>query len=360
VSDVTRPRSQLIAAVVLSACVGLLGGALAAWGIYARFGPVERVVTQTTNVTGPNSGTDVATIAKQASGSVVEIATHPVDSQSLLSGAPGLTDGFVVSSDGLIVTSIHAVHGATALSVSTSDGHVFPATIVRADPSHGIVVLRAVNAQSLSPLTFASQAPRPGDLSVVVARAPFNPLILTTGVVSSTGRTVSLADGEPVLSDVVTVDATPDPIQDGAPLLSGSGAVTGVVVDAGSSSSGVVALSGRSAADLVEEITSGGTANTPSLGVASIVVDAATAAAAGMPVGALVRSVVNGGAAALAGIVPGDVVTVVNGVSIDATHPFDAVSLGLTAFQQVSVALWRSGATLSVTVTVGTVGPSTG
>ena len=38
-----RPRDRLIAAVVLSAVIGLVGGGLAAWGIYARFGPVERV-----------------------------------------------------------------------------------------------------------------------------------------------------------------------------------------------------------------------------------------------------------------------------------------------------------------------------
>ena len=51
-----RPRDRLIAAVVLSAVIGLVGGGLAAWGIYARFGPVERVITQT-NVVGPGSGT---------------------------------------------------------------------------------------------------------------------------------------------------------------------------------------------------------------------------------------------------------------------------------------------------------------
>ena len=39
-----RPRDRLIAAVVLSAVIGLVGGGLAAWGIYARFGPVERVI----------------------------------------------------------------------------------------------------------------------------------------------------------------------------------------------------------------------------------------------------------------------------------------------------------------------------
>ena len=42
-----RPRDRLIAAVVLSAVIGLVGGGLAAWGIYARFGPVERVIQQT-------------------------------------------------------------------------------------------------------------------------------------------------------------------------------------------------------------------------------------------------------------------------------------------------------------------------
>ncbi len=47
-----RPRDRLIAAVVLSAVIGLVGGGLAAWGIYARFGPVERV-TQQTIVGGP-------------------------------------------------------------------------------------------------------------------------------------------------------------------------------------------------------------------------------------------------------------------------------------------------------------------
>ena len=44
-----RPRDRLIAAVVLSAVIGLVGGGLAAWGIYARFGPVERVTQQTSS-----------------------------------------------------------------------------------------------------------------------------------------------------------------------------------------------------------------------------------------------------------------------------------------------------------------------
>ncbi len=361
-SDRGGRRSQLLAAVVLSACIGLLGGALAAWGIYARFGPVERVITQVPS-SGPagGGGLSVAAVAQQAEASIVEIGTRPLGASALLSGAAGVVDGFVVSADGLVVTTVHAIHGATALTIATNDGHAFPATIVRADQAHGVVVLRAQNAQGLTPLTFAGDEPRPGDVAIAVAHAPFTAFTLSTGVVGSTGRTLTLSDGEPVLSDVTSVDATPDPREDGAPLLSGGGDVTGVVVDAGGAAPGVVALSGRAAAALVAAVTgSGGSVATPTLGADALVLDPATAAVAGVPAGALVRSVDPGGPSALAGLAAGDVVTAVDGVAIDAGHPFDAVALGLTPDQQVSVAYWRAGASSSVIISVTAAGPGTG
>lgn len=355
-SGTARPRDRLIAAVVLSAVIGLIGGGLAAWGIYARFGPVERVIQQT--IVGPGGGSgDTLTagaIAQAKSASVVEVLTRTVTPASLLSGPTGIVNGFVVSASGLVLTSIHAIQGAATLRVATADGHSYAATIVRADPTHGVVLLQAVGAQNLTPLTFATVAPRVGDLAIAVAHTPFSPVTLSTGTISSVGVTVTLTDSEPVLRDTLTVDATPDSRQDGAPLLNGNGDVIGVVVDVGGAAPGVVALSMTAASGLVAEATgSGGNAAAPNLGANSEVIDPATAAAAGVPVGALILSVTIGGPAAEAGVLAGDVVTAVGNTSIDATHPFDPAILGLAPDQQVALTVYRDGATRSLELLVG-------
>ncbi len=352
-----RPRDRLIAAVVLSAVIGLVGGGLAAWGIYARFGPVERVTQQTIVGGSGNSGGGAQTagsIAQAKSVSVVEVLTKPVTAASLLTGPTGIVDGFVVSAGGLVITSIHAIQGADTLRIATAGGHMYPATIVRADPTHGVVLLQAVGAQGLTPLTFATVQPRVGDLAIAVAHAPFSPVTLTTGTVSSVGITVTLGDTEPPLRDVLTVDATPDPRQDGAPLLDGNGDVIGVVVDAGSAAPGVVALSMTAAANLVSAATAGGSSTPePALGVQSEIIDPATAAAAGVPVGALILSVTTGGPAAAAGLLPGDVVTAVGSTPLDADHPLDPTVLGLAPDEQVTLTVYRDGKSRTVQLTVG-------
>ena len=351
-----RGRERFIAAVVLSAVIGLVGGGLAAWGIYARYGPVERVTQQ--NIVGGPGGTSgtltAGSIAQAKSVSVVEVLTKPVTPASLLAGPTGIVDGFVVSANGLVVSSIHAIENASTLRIATADGHSYPATIVRADPTHGVVLLQAVGAQGLTPLTFATVTPRVGDLAIAVAHSPFSPVTLATGTVSSVGITVRLLDSEPPLRDVLTVDATPDPRQDGAPLLDGNGNVIGVVVDAANAAPGVVALSMSSAATLTAAAGGGGgNAPVPALGVQSQVIDPATAAAAGVPVGALILSVTTGSPGAAAGLLPGDVVTAVGSTPIDASHPFDPTVLGLAPGEQVTLAVYRDGASKTLQLTVG-------
>lgn len=350
-------RGVLVAAVVLAACVGLVGGALSAWGIYSHFGPTERVVTEPVKGNG-GGGPTIGDIAKGASSSLAVIATHPVTAEQIAAGTAGLATGFVVSSDGLIVTSAGAVSGATALRVGLPDGTAHDAAIAGVDAAHGIVVLRAVGGvKGLTPLQFAGSAPALGDLGIAVWRQPLSGVAVGVGDVSAVGRTVATGGTPASVGDALTVDAQSQPAAEGAPLLDATGKVIGIVTVPPASASpppGVIALSGRDAAALVGRL-GGGVAVRPSLGLDSAPLDPATAAAAGMPPGALIRAVTPGGPAALAGLVPGEVVTAVNGTAVDASHDFASLVAPLQPGQRAVLTIGAAGSpSRQVTVVVGT------
>jgi S1-C subfamily serine protease len=258
-----------------------------------------------------------------------------------------------------VVTSAHALAGATRLRIAFPDGHAVDASVAGSDLVHGIAVLRAADPRPLTPLTFAdaeAQAPRPGDLAITVGSPPFAATSVTAGQISSTGLVVpaTAAGTGGAVVDVTTVDATADPSEDGAPVLDAAGRVIGVVLAGGDGAPpGVLALSGRSAADLVTAIERGGSTRRPTLGVDAVVLDPATAVAAGLRPGALVRVVVPGGPSDVAGLIAGDDVTALDGIQLDAQHPLDAVALGLTEGQRVQLTVVRAGAERTLSVVVG-------
>jgi putative serine protease PepD len=358
VTDAVPARRRLLAAVVLSACLGLVGGAAAAWGIYQHYGPVEHIVTTQAPAGGGQSpAATVGSIATAAAPSVVKVITQPVTPNDLLGRPRGFAVGFVASSDGLVVTSAHAVSGATRLRVAMADGHIYDAVVAGADVAHGIAVLRAVGASGLPALAFAAQPVRPGDLAVAAGAPPFGGVSVVSGTVSSVGRALSVpGNGQTstAVLDAITVDGTPDPQDDGGPLLDAAGQVVGVVVSVTQDPTltGVVALSGRDAAALVDRLSHGGSSLRPTFGVVAILLDPGTAAAAGLPRGALVRSVTPGGAAEKAGLVSGDVITAVNGVAVDSEHPLDPAALGLESGQTVSLSVSRGTQQIQVSLTV--------
>lgn len=361
VGEARRRRPPMLAVVLLSACVGLVGGAAAAWGVYQRLGPVERIIaTQPPAYNGGPAPPSYQSVAAGAAPSVVKVLTRPLSAADLTGRPPGFAVGFVASADGLVVTSAHALLGATRLRIAFPDGHAVDASVAGTDLVHGIAVLRAADTRTLTPLPFAqgdSQAPRPGDVAITVGSPPFASTSVTEGQVSSTGRVVPIttaggAGGTVV--DVTTIDATADPSEDGAPVLDAAGRVIGVVLaGADGSPPGVLALSGRSAADLVAAIERGGSARRPTLGVDAVVLDAATAVAVGLLPGALVQAVVPGGPSDAAGLKPGDDVTAVDGIPLDAEHPLDAVTLNLTEGQRALLTVLRNGVERTIAVVVG-------
>lgn len=322
-SSARASGTRLLAAVVLSACIGVIGGGLGAWGVYTHFGPVERVITQTKTGGG---GISVGDIAAAVQPSLVTVSTQPVTPAAVATGAAsGLSQGFAVSGDGLIVTSARSVRGASRLRVATADGRAFDATIAASDVRAGIVVLRAAGATGLTSLRIAAQNPRIGDLAVVAYKAPLGTLTARSGVVAAVG--INASDGKVDLADLVAVDSTAAPDAEGAPLVDGTGAVIGVVTTV-SSAPGVVASSGRDAAALIGGVQRGSPPAAASFGATGVIVDASSAAALGVPPGALIRSVVPGGPASGV-LAPGDVVTAINGTAVTASTGFQPNDFGL-------------------------------
>ena len=182
----------------------------------------------------------------------------------------GTGSGFVVSSDGLIVTNQHVVDGATEVAVKIgTDGEQLPAEIVGVDASHDLALLD-VDAEGLPTLELGdSDGVEVGDATYAIGN-PFGlDHTLTTGVVSALDRALQAPDGGTIDGGIQT-DAALNPGNSGGPLLDGDGDVIGVnaqIATGGSESGGNVgigfAIPAETAREFVEAARSGELAPAP-------------------------------------------------------------------------------------------------
>lgn len=141
--------------------------------------------------------------------------------------APASGSGFVISSDGYLITNHHVIEDADKIQVFFSDGQQATAEIKGADDSTDIVVLK-VYANNLKALSFTnSDHLQAGQIAVAIG----NPLGLqysvTAGVVSALGRTLRAKNGR-LIDDVIQTDAALNPGNSGGPLVNSAGHVIGV------------------------------------------------------------------------------------------------------------------------------------
>ncbi len=342
--DAAVTRRILLAAVTLSAVVGVLVGSLTSWVVVHRSDTTPQVNTQPVFAGG--NARSVGDIAAARAPSLVSIAAHPVTADDIAAGTAHLATGLIASADGLVVTSAHAVAGATQLRVATSDGHAYDATLVATDTTHGIAILRLPGAHDLTPVVFAATAARAGDLAILVARGTDGDVV-GAGTFRSTVTTATV--GGVVIGSALRTDLGAEPGDDGGALLDGTGAVVGVAV-ADDSDFALMAASGADAQALVASLAAQ-SAPPSRLDVVTMLLDPGVAGLAALPAGALVVAVDPAGPAHVAGIQVGDVITAVNGTAVDANHGVDSVVAPLRDGAVVSLAVTRHGQALTVSVT---------
>jgi putative serine protease PepD len=349
--------------------------------------------------TAPSQRPAAAPAAGLPAGSVEQVAAKVVPSVVKLQIDMGSQSeegsGVVLDSDGLILTNNHVVAALNAApagdpapggqdgeggqaapsgqelpgpqsmkaTVTLSDGRTAPFTVVGADPSSDIAVVRAQGVSGLVPIALGSSKDLKVGQNVVAVGSPLGLQgTVTTGIVSALDRPVSTGgqgqDQNTVL-DAIQTDAAINPGNSGGALVNMNGELIGVnsaiaSLGGGENSSGSqsgsiglgFAIPVDQAKRIADELTSTGTATHASLGVQ-------LSNDAGAP-GAAIAQVVDGGPAATAGVPNGVVVTKVDGRVIDSSEALVAAVRSKAPGDQVTLTYQDpSGSSQSTQVTLG-------
>jgi len=364
-----RRNPGILAALVIAAVIGGLAGAgatiLTAQRLSHVTAPGSNLVAPLAPIT--NSLTEesaVISVAEKAGPAVVEIKTKVVSPDIFITREQqGIGSGFIVRSDGYIVTNNHVVANARQLQVILRDqSKPFDARIVGTSPDDDIAVLK-IDATGLPTLKFAdSNALKVGQLAIAIGSPLGQQNSVTKGVVSALHRSLTVPDptnpgGSPqTILNAIQTDASINPGNSGGPLLNSAGDVIGVnfAIEQARAGSGIgFALDGNAARDIADQLIRTGHINRPFLGISYVPVDQTTATANGLPVGALVRQIDRGSPADKAGVRLQDVITQINDQAIDDTHPLKDVLRQYRPNDTVTLTIQRSGQTVKVRVTLG-------
>lgn len=155
----------------------------------------------------------------------------------------GTGSGFVLDTDGHIMTNNHVVNGATRIEVNFFDGTITRAEIVGLDPDSDLAVLKVdLPADQLHPVQFADSDALYVGQGVIAIGSPFGQRwTMTTGIISATDRTIDSL-GQYQIGAVIQTDAAINPGNSGGPLLDLQGRVVGVnsqIISGSRSNSGV-------------------------------------------------------------------------------------------------------------------------
>ncbi|UCE03283.1 MAG: Do family serine endopeptidase [Candidatus Latescibacterota bacterium] len=270
----------------------------------------------------------------------------------------GHGSGFIIDSEGIVVTNNHVVDGAEELTVRLKDGREFTAEIVGRDPGTDVAVLR-IDASGLPTLRLGnSDGIRVGDWVVAIG-SPFRSVLehtVTVGIISAKGRgNVGLADYEEFLQ----TDAAINPGNSGGPLVNLEGKVVGIntaIATRNGGNQGVsFAIPITFASSIIDRLLRDGKVTRAWLGVTIRDVTPELARDLGLarPEGVEIFQVHDGGPADRAGLREGDVVMAMDGAATERVAGFrNRVSLSRPG-QTVELDILRDGRNRTVEAELG-------
>jgi S1-C subfamily serine protease len=270
--------------------------------------------------------------------------------------------GFVINSDGTILTNYHVVENAVKVEVSFEHGKTVEAKVVGKDPSNDLAVLRIpTEGLTMHVLTLAdSSKVQVGDPVLAIGNPFGYDRTLTTGVISALQRQITSPNGFSI-DNVLQTDAPINPGNSGGPLLNEKGEVIGInsQIETGGSGDGSVGIGFsipiNTAKSELPQLEKGGTVSGAYLGVSTISVDGSLSGL-NLPVksGAMVETVEAGTPAAKAGLRGGNLEAQMGGGKVavggDIIVGVDGKAIGSAEDLSTLIGSKKPGDTISVEV----------
>ncbi|TMB48160.1 MAG: PDZ domain-containing protein [Chloroflexi bacterium] len=341
---------------IAAVAAGLVVTALVALGVTLAVLRVEsRTNTQQVNLrTGVSISEDSAIVqaAAKARPAVVSVVTgqQPASARG---------SGYLATSDGVIVTNTDVIAGATRITVLIpNDSKPHEARLVDYDCQTGVAVIKIDKVSNLPTLGFADPAALVQGQVVVAVAGPFDGGAITPGYVSAMHRAVSVTDASNLgrvaqYSDTIQTNAAIDRGTAGGPLLNVGGQVIGIAMQ--SSTFDARTGHGLNVADIqddVQQILQTGQVVVASLGTTNVDLAPEVAALNGLPGGSQVVTVEKGGPAG-SSLQPGDIITQLDDVKVDAAHPLSLLLRSrFHPNQRVTVTYSRSGSSTQAEATL--------
>ncbi|MEA2633182.1 MAG: hypothetical protein QOE66_3401, partial [Chloroflexota bacterium] len=376
----TRPASRnrgagatILAASILSAVLASGGTlvALEATGALDRQAPAPAANGQ--SIVAPPGGIDqsssIVTAAARVSPAVVQITSVAGIDPNNVSNLPdtGVGSGVIFDANGWILTNRHVVSGSDKITVALKDGRTFTGTIYGIDTLTDLAIVK-IQATGLPTAPMGdSSALQVGQLAIAIG-SPLGTYTnsVTSGIVSALGRSITI--GNTSLNNLIQTDASINPGNSGGPLVDAKGTVIGIDTATASGAQGIgFAIPVDIAKPLLQQALAGEKLARPWIGIRYQAITPALVKEQSLPIdhGALVGSgqdatgatlpaITPDSPAAKAGIKDGDIVTSIEGMTIDTEHPLDSIITRFAPGRTVTVEVYRGGSTVTLQVTLGT------
>jgi len=322
--------------------------------------PSASAATAGTTMESPTISAVVAQARPSVVSINVEITTYDYFNQPVKEEGAG--SGWIIKSDGYIVTNNHVVADSDNVTVTLSDGRIFQTEVVSTDSLTDLAVIK-IDATGLTALPVGDSSELlVGDGVVAIGNALGQGISATAGIVSMTDVSLDASPGQTLLG-LIQTDAAINPGNSGGPLVNMAGEVIGInsikIAQVGVEGMGY-AISINEALPVINTLIEQGHISRPWIGIGVSEVNDSVANLYGLAVneGVLITNIVPGSPAEKAGLKAGDVITMMNNKDIVTTRDLAEELFTFKIDQIITITYWRGNARQTTELTLAEM-PST-